>query len=48
MNTIKLLNALSDVKKIFFKKKESLKSKIVAYIENSTLMINSLNALLFH
>ena len=48
MNTIKILNTLSDVKKIFFKKKESLKSKIVAYIENSTLMINSLNALLFH
>jgi len=35
MNTIKVVNTLSDVKKIFFKKKESLKSKIGGYIENS-------------
>jgi len=35
MNTIKFVNTLSDVKKIFFKKKESLKSKIVTNIENN-------------
>ena len=35
LNKVKIMNAQSDVKNIFFKKKESLKSKIVTNIENN-------------